>query len=92
MSQVVTLELSDEVCAALNQKAERAGVSLSEWIQSTLDRQSGLLSQQKTEAEKEAARQRFRHHAGAIDLGYPTGADNASIDADLIRAYSGDVG
>jgi hypothetical protein len=92
MSQVITLELSNELCAALNLKAQRAGASLSEWIQSTLDRQSGLLSQQKTEAEKEAARQRFRHHAGAIDLGYPTGADNASIDADLIRAYSGDVG
>ncbi|NJM77516.1 MAG: hypothetical protein HC852_19200, partial [Acaryochloridaceae cyanobacterium RU_4_10] len=74
MSQIVTLKLSDEVCTALNLKAQRAGVSLSEWIQSTLDRQSGLLSQQKTEVENETARQRFRRHAGAIDLGYPTGA------------------
>jgi hypothetical protein len=91
MSQVVTLELSDEVCIALKQKAESAGISLSEWIKVTLDQQSGLSSQQKTEAENEAARQRFRKHAGAIDLGYPTGADNDSIDADLIRAYSGDI-
>lgn len=75
MSQVVTLELSDEVCTALKQKAERAGVTLSEWIKVTLDQQSGLSSQQKTEAENEAARQRFRKHAGAIDLGYPIGVD-----------------
>jgi hypothetical protein len=87
MSQVVTLELSDEVCTALKQKAERAGISLSEWIQITLDQQSGLPSQQRTEAENEAARQRFRKHAGAIDLGYPTGEDT-----DLIAAYSGDKG
>jgi hypothetical protein len=92
MSQVVTLELSDELCTALNQKAQHAGVSLSEWIQATLDRQSGLSNQQKTEADEEAARQRFRHHAGAIDLGYPTGADNGSIDADLARSYSVGMG
>jgi hypothetical protein len=92
MSQVVTLELSDEVCTALNLKAQRAGVSLSEWIQSTLDQQGGLSNQQKAEVDDEAARQRFRRHAGAIDLGYPTGADNASIDADLVSSYSGDIG
>jgi predicted DNA-binding antitoxin AbrB/MazE fold protein len=26
-------------------------------------------------------------HAGAVDLGKPTGAENASIDADLAREY-----
>ncbi|HMF11817.1 MAG TPA: antitoxin family protein [Gemmataceae bacterium] len=26
-------------------------------------------------------------HAGAVDLGKPTGADNESIDADLAREY-----
>jgi uncharacterized protein len=92
MSQVVTLELSDEVCTALKKKAENAGISLSEWIQVSLDQQSGLSSQLKTEAGNETARQRFRHHAGAIDLGYPTGADNDNIDADLIKAYGGDFG
>jgi hypothetical protein len=91
MSQVVSLELRDEVYAALRQQAESLGISISELIAIALERQSGLSYQDKTEAEKEAARQRFRRHAGAIDLGYPTGADNASIDADLIRAYSGDI-
>jgi hypothetical protein len=91
VSQVVTLELRDEVYTALSQQAESLGIPLSEWISLALEQQSGLQSQYKTEAEKEAARQRFRRHAGAIDLGYATGADNASIDADLIEAYSGEM-
>ena len=41
-----------------------------------------------TEEEKQAARERFRRHAGAINLGYATGADNESIDADLAREYA----
>lgn len=90
MSQVLTLELSDEVYAALKQQAEVAGISLAEWAATSLERQYGFVSSKKlqTEAEKEAARQRFRRHAGTINLGYATGADNESIDADLARAYS----
>ncbi len=90
MSEVVTLELRDELYAILKQQAESVGISLAEWIAVGLEQQNSLLIQPKTEAEKEVARQRFRRHAGAIDLGYPTGADNVSIDADLVRAYSGD--
>ncbi len=91
MSQVVTLELRDEVYSALKKQAESVGIPVSEWIAIALDQQSGLPKEYQTEADKEAARQRFHSHAGAIDLGYPTGADNASIDADLIKAYSGDA-
>ncbi|ARV62617.1 hypothetical protein BZZ01_31845 [Nostocales cyanobacterium HT-58-2] len=87
MSQILTLELSDEAYRALHQQAETAGVSISEWITTSLEQQYGLQKKQQTEAENVAARQRFRHHAGAIDLGYATGADNESIDADLMRAY-----
>lgn len=90
MSEVVTLELRDELYADLKQKAESVGISLEAWIAAALEQQHSLLSQPKTEAEKELSRQRFRRHAGAIDLGYPTGADNASIEADLVRSYSGD--
>ncbi len=35
----------------------------------------------------QAARQRFRRHFGAVDLGYATGTDNDLIDADLEREY-----
>jgi hypothetical protein len=90
VSEVVTLELRDELYADLKQKAESVGISLEAWIAVALEQQNTVLNQPKTEAEKELARQRFRRHAGAIDLGYPTGADNASIEADLVRSYSGD--
>ena len=90
MSEVVTLELRDELYADLKQKAESVGISLEAWIAVALEQQNTVLNQPKTEAEKELARQRFRRHAGAIDLGYPTGADNTSIEADLVRSYSGD--
>jgi hypothetical protein len=60
---------------------------VSEWIAVALE-QTAASADCRTETEKEVARQRFRRHAGVIDLGYPTGADNQSIDADLIRAYS----
>jgi hypothetical protein len=86
VSQVVRLELPDEVYQALKRQAEGVGISLSEWIAIAIEKQSNLLNPQKTEAEKEAARHQFRRHAGAIDLGYPTGADNDSINADLIKA------
>jgi hypothetical protein len=35
-----------------------------------------------------AARQQFERLIGAVDLGAPTGADNAAIDEDLCREYS----
>lgn len=40
-----------------------------------------------SEAEKEVARKRFESHFGEIDLGFPVGADNEMIDADLTREY-----
>ncbi len=90
MSRVLSLELSDEVYAALQQQAEVAGVSLAELVASSIEQQYGSPRREKSQAEteKEVARQRFRSHAGSINLGYATGADNESIDADLARAYS----
>ncbi|MDZ8067140.1 MAG: hypothetical protein RMY64_16215 [Nostoc sp. DedQUE08] len=83
MSQVLSLELSDEVYAALQQQAEIAGVSLAELVATSIEQQYGSPRREKsqTETEKEAARQRFRSHAGSIKLGYATGADSESIDA-----------
>ncbi len=86
MSQRLTLELSDRVYETLARQAEMAGISLTEWIAISPNKQRNLPTQkEQTEAEKEAAIQRFRRHAGAIDLGYPTGADNESIDADVCK-------
>lgn len=86
MSQVLTLELNDELYAVLKQQADRAGMPLSQWIALSLEQRYDISTSPRTEAEKEAARQRFRRHAGSLNLGYATGADNESIDADLIRA------
>ena len=89
MSQIVTLELSDRVYETLMRQAQTAGVPLTEWVAISLDRQCYLPTQkEQTEAEKEAAIDRFRRHAGSIDMGYSTGSDNESIEADLYRAYS----
>lgn len=37
--------------------------------------------------EAQLAEDRFARWIGAASLGYPTGADNESIDADLAREY-----
>ncbi len=89
MNQQLTLEISDEVYADLQQKANSVGMSLTEWIVSVLSRQGGngssiLLST----GHQELARQKFKRHAGAVSLGYATGVDNPAIDADLAKAYA----
>ncbi|MEH2389615.1 MAG: hypothetical protein V7K14_28420 [Nostoc sp.] len=59
MSQVLSLELSDQVYAALQQQAEVTGVSLAELVAISIEQQYGSLKPKKsqTEIEKEAARQ-----------------------------------
>lgn len=92
MTQSLKLELNDQIFAAIQQQAKAIGIPPEQLAATLLEQQFGqVFKLLLPEAEKEAARQRFRRHIGAIDLGYPTGADNASIDADLIKAYSGDM-
>jgi len=89
MSQQLTLELSDEIYADIEQKANAVGLSVAEWIVAMLsNRNNGASKVLHSIAEQEEARQRFRSHAGSISLGYPTGIDNEGIDADLARAYA----
>lgn len=93
MSQVLTLELSDTDYAEIRQRAELAGVTITEWAIASLKEHKQITkSKLQNEAEKQAARQRFRRHAGSINLGYATGADNESIDADLAKAYANELG
>jgi hypothetical protein len=47
-----------------------------------------LTASLRSDAEKQAARERCERHFGEVNLGYPTGADNEGIDADLAREYS----
>jgi hypothetical protein len=69
--QILGLELSDEVYAILQQKADVIGVSIAEFLATSIEQQYGSSRREKsqTETEKEAKRQRFRSHAGRINQG-----------------------
>jgi hypothetical protein len=89
MSQQLTLEVSDEIYADLQRKANAVGISITEWIVTVLSRQDATANRvMLTLEQQEQARQKFKSHAGAISLGYATGTDNEAIDADLARAYA----
>lgn len=94
MSHSLTIELSDAVYAALQRQAQSSAQSPAEAAATTLEQHFGTLEDAPTavhrmsEADKQAARQRFERHFGAVNLGHATGADNESIDADLARAYA----
>ena len=88
MSQSLTVELSDEVYAALRRQAQATGASLAHEAAASLERQFKGNNTLRTDAEKQAARERFERHFGEVNLGHPTGVDNESIDADLAREYS----
>jgi predicted CopG family antitoxin len=91
MSQLLTLELSDELYAMLQQQSSAAGLSISEWIiESLSQKQCSQTSAEQISPiqSEEESLQRLLRYAGAVGLGHPTGSDNESIDADLTRAYA----
>ena len=91
MSQLLTLELSDEVYAVWRQHANAVGLSVAEWIIASLGQQNGFPTHPvPTEVQRREARERLLRYAGAISLGCATGADNESIDADLAKVYAND--
>ena len=93
MRQTLTLELSDEIYSAIRRQAATTGTSPAHLIATTLEQQYGDVhacqdvSAQRTEAEKQAARECFERHFGEVNLGYATGVDNEQIDADLAKEY-----
>lgn len=85
MSSVVTLELPDNVYQPLVELTGKTGKPLEEWIlaQIRVHMPQVVLS----ERERAEAMARLMGHAGAVNLGYPTGADNENIDVDLVQEY-----
>jgi hypothetical protein len=81
MYHQLTLELPEEVFQPLTQAAQQAGQSLEQWATAQ------LRSCAVTSTKQAADLARLLVHAGAVDLGAPTGAGNESIDADLAREY-----
>jgi hypothetical protein len=76
MSRVLTLELPDEVYQPMAEAAADAGLKLEDWAVARLKACA------PTASERAAALARLMTHAGAVDLGRLTGADNSGIDAD----------
>ena len=75
MGYPLTVELPEELRQTLFRQATTVGQTPEEWVVTALRRQLVVRDE------------RLRKHFGAVNLGAPTGADNASIDADLARAY-----
>jgi|SRR5665213_1778138 len=94
MSHPLTVELSDTAYAVLQLRAHAAAQSPAAVAATALEQHFGapdglgVTGRPATEAEKNAARERFENHFGEVNLGHATGADNESIDADLARAYA----
>ena len=81
MFRQLTLELPEDVFELLTQAAQQAGQSLEQWAAAQ------LRSYVESSGKKAEDLARLLAHAGAVDLGRPTGADNDSIDIDLAREY-----
>jgi len=88
MSQSLVVQLSDDAYAALQREAESAGTSPAQVAVAWVERQVAEVPV-RTEAERQAARERFARHFGELDIGHPTGADNEVIDTDLAGEYAG---
>jgi hypothetical protein len=85
--KTLTFELVDEVYDVLQQMAKETGTPFEvlalEWLAKYAPRPGPRLS----EEEIAAAEAELLKYAGAGSVGYPTGADNESIDADLAHEY-----
>jgi hypothetical protein len=89
MSQQLSLEVSDEIYADIQEKANAVGLSITEWIVAVLSKRSNTVSSIFVSLERqEDARQNFKNHAGSISIGHATGLDNHEIDSDLAKAYA----
>jgi diketogulonate reductase-like aldo/keto reductase len=87
MMKTLTFQVSDEVYKACQQMAAQYGRTEEEVVLEWLVRRISKPHPKLTEEESRAAWERLQRHMGAENLGYATGADNESIDADLAREY-----
>ena len=90
MSQTLTLEVNDQVYESIRQQAAVVGTSPAQLAVAALEQRFNGIPKKidpRTEAEKQAANERFRSHFGSVNLGHATGTDNEQIDADLAREY-----
>ncbi len=83
---MLTLELNDQVFAAIRQQAENIGIP-PENLAATLLEQK-LFPIFKLIAAEVSGRDRFERHFGAIESNSAIDIDNEGIDADLASEYA----
>ena len=64
MSKSLTYEISDELLLAFQQMAARSGTSPESLALDWLARRTAIKNRQLSEAEKKAAREQLKRHAG----------------------------
>lgn len=87
MTRTLTFEIPEELYRTFEQMAAKYGKSTEQVALECLAQHAPKPRPKLSEEELREARQKFSRHVGAASLGYPTGADNESIDADLAREY-----
>ena len=85
MSHRLTLNVPDELYEPMMKAARQVKHPIEEWVLMRLGAQ--LRGASISEKTVTGDMDRLMRHAGAIHLGYPTGADNEGIDADLAREW-----
>ena len=88
MIHTLTIKLSEETFSTLQRQAVAARTSPAEFAAASLERLCEARRPVPSDPDRDDARQRFERHFGEVDLGYPTGAENEGIDADLAADYA----
>jgi hypothetical protein len=81
MSRTLTIQIEDGTFSRLESEAGVKGDDPSSIAASAIEERFG----KRRSTAPSDAQKRFEAHFGSVDLGYPTGADNESIDRDLAR-------
>ena len=87
MSKTLTFEVPEELYEAFEWMAAKSGKTAEQVALEYLARHAPKPRPQLSEEELKEAREQLLRHAGAVSLGYATGANNEGIDADLAREY-----
>jgi len=87
MSQTLTTKLPAEIYKILQRLAQDMGMTIEKLAMEWVEKYAKKPSTQLTDEARQAAWEHLQRHMGAENLGYPTGANNERIDADLAKAY-----
>jgi hypothetical protein len=89
MSQILTLELNDQVFAAIRQQAENIGIAPENLAATLLEQKLfPIFKLIPTDAATVSGRARFERHFGTIESSSAMDLDNEAIDADLASEYA----